>query len=214
MKLKRFSSLQKIIYDGAFLLLLLVLGGGLFPKALNAVEPSGSIGVILEYVPAKKLTRIRAVFQNSPAAKAKIQPGDEIVSINGIAANTLSFAEIGNKVRGPAGSSITLVLKIPAFAENREVTLKRVPAADLSPLVYDGSGKTTLAPQTQNSSITPSLPKPALNDAEKAQIRSIILKLKTVPEKKKMEKLLGDFHVGKLSKEDLFKALKKEFRTP
>ena len=55
----------------------------LFIPCFVLAQAKGGIGVILEYLPDKKVHRVRAVFQGSPAARAKIQAGDEIVSIDG-----------------------------------------------------------------------------------------------------------------------------------
>src|SRR5262245_13237818 len=94
------------LFSLSFFLLILLLP--LRPLWLAAAEPTGGIGVILEYLPDKKVHRVRAVFQGTPAARAKIQPGEEIVSIDGNSTASMNFEELGKKIRGNPGEPVTL----------------------------------------------------------------------------------------------------------
>ena len=125
---------------GFFLFLVLL---PLRPIWLAAAEPTGGIGVILEYLPDKKIHRVRAVFQGTPAARAKIQAGEEIVSIDGNSTASMSFDDLGKKIRGNPGEAVTLVLRSPGSSTTREVRLTRVGQQTVSPLILNAPGSTT-----------------------------------------------------------------------
>jgi len=152
--------------------------------------------VILEYLPEKKVTRIRAVFQGTPAAKSNIKPGDEIVSIDGILADRLSFQEIGKKVLGAPGTPINLVLRTPHSSSTRELKLMRMSQQNVSPLIVGSSNPSrgTL-----------------LNELERNELKELARRLKTADEQKKLEQLMVNFRDGKISKEEFLKKIRNGF---
>ena len=175
---------------------------------------SAGIGVILEYLPEKKIHRVKAVFQGSPAAKARIQAGDEIVSVEGLQTSQMSFEELGKKIRGNAGEGLNLSLKNSSTGEVREVRLIRV--SNVSPLITPPAGSTPLLTGTTSQAplSTSTSGSPTLTDEERNHIKAVIRKLKTPEDQKKMEQLLKDFRDGKLIKPDFFKTLKALFPAP
>ena len=54
---------------------------------------------------------IVAPIEGSPAQKAGIKPGDIILEIEGISTDGISLLEAVNKIRGPKGSSVALLIK-------------------------------------------------------------------------------------------------------
>ncbi len=168
-----------------------------FASLLKA-EPNGGIGVILEYIPSTNTHRVRAVFQGSPAAKAKIHAGDQVIAVDGQSTQNMSFQELGKRIRGEVGSPITLTLHQPTLNINREVKLLRSNPQTVSPLVVQGDS--ALNPTTVS-----------LNDKEKEEIKAVIRRLKTPEEHQKMEKLLQELKEGKVLKSDFFKILKAQF---
>lgn len=180
-----------------FFVFLLILS--FFPLSAFS-QTKGGIGVILEYLPDKKVHRIRAVFQGSPAARAKIQAGDEIVSIDGQSTEKMSFDELGQKIRGNPGEAVTLVLKSPGSGLSREVRLTRAAPNTVSPLIEGVSGNQTI-----------SMPRSSFTEAEKEKIKDVIRQLKTPEEQKEMEKLLLELKEGKVIKPDFFKILRAKF---
>ncbi len=171
----------------------------LFPLSCFA-EATGGIGVILEYLPQSKVHRIRAVFQGSPAARAKIQAGDEILSIDGQSTDKMSFNELGQKIRGNPGEAITLVIKSPHASQSREVKLIRTSPRSVSPLIEGATGTSAI-----------SMPRTSFTEAEKEKVKNVIRQLKTPEEQKEMEKLLLELKEGKVIKSDFFKILKAKF---
>ena len=177
-----------------FLIILLLFDASAWAQA------NGGIGVILEYLPDKKVHRVRAVFQGSPAARAKVQAGDEIVSIDGESTEKMSFADLGQKIRGNPGQVVTLVLKSPQSGVTREVKLTRAAPNTLSPLIEGVNGPASM-----------SMPRTSFTEAEKEKVKSVIRQLKTLAEQKEMEKLLLELKEGKVIKSDFFKILKAKF---
>jgi membrane-associated protease RseP (regulator of RpoE activity) len=166
-------------------------------------EPTGGIGVILEFLPNKKIHRIRAVFQSSPAAKAGLKPGEEIVAIDGTSTSHMNFEELGRRVRGDPGTAITLTLRAPESTLTREVRLIRVSQQTVSPLILGAPGSTFPSPSG-----------PTLSETERNQVKEIIRQLKTPEEQKKMQKLLTDFRDGVITKAEFLSRLKADFPTP
>src|SRR5262245_34316580 len=119
-------------------LFLLVLFTPAKPLLLYSAEPSGGVGVILEYLPDKRVHRVRAVFQGSPAAKARVEAGDEIMAIDGNPTTNMSFEELGRRIRGNPGEPVSLTLRSPGSTATREVKLIRV--GTVSPLIVGAPG--------------------------------------------------------------------------
>src|SRR4030095_11022924 len=191
---------------------LLLWGFLLFiPPSLCLGEGSGGVGVILEYLPDKRVHRIRAVFQGTPAAKARVEPGEEIVSIDGIPAATLSFEELGKRIRGNPGEVVTLVLRSPSTQATREVKLTRVGQQTVSPLIMGAPGSTGMPSTLPTTPGGRAIPPQVFTEEEKAKVKAVIAKLKTPEERKKMQQLLTDLRDGKLVKFDFFQLLKVHF---
>lgn len=70
-------------------------------------ELSG-VGIRLELDEKTKALQIVSPIENSPAAKAKLQPGDGIVAIDGKSTKGMSLEEASSMIRGEVGTSVTL----------------------------------------------------------------------------------------------------------
>jgi carboxyl-terminal processing protease len=92
--------------------------------------------------------RVISPIEGSPAERAGIKPRDRILKINGVPAVKLSLDEAAERMRGPAGSQVTLtVAEEKAEAEqSREVILTR-DRISLNPVYAD------LRPQEQDLNI-------------------------------------------------------------
>jgi carboxyl-terminal processing protease len=68
---------------------------------------------------------IVSVFRGSPAEGAGIQSGDLVVSIDGTDTQGMSLATVAARIRGPAGTSVTLVLRAAGGSVDRTVRVVR-----------------------------------------------------------------------------------------
>lgn len=66
-----------------------------------------------------------APIPDSPALKAGLLPGDVILEVDGVSTKDMDSDEIGNRIRGEAGTDVTLTLQHEGEAETYEVTITR-----------------------------------------------------------------------------------------
>ncbi len=127
---------------------------------------------------------IIAPIAGSPAQKAGIQAGDTILTIDGTDTAGTSFTDLATKVRGPAGSSLTLQLQHAGSQEPYTVTVQRaainVPDVQ-SNIVHDG-GKTILHVQiVQFGSHSDAQLRDQLHAAVSQNVDGIVLDLRDNP---------------------------------
>ena len=74
------------------------------------------------------------IFEDGPAEAAGLKPGDELLSVDGKAVAPLGVAQVTGRLRGKAGTSVTLKVLSAGEAEPREVAVVRrvlsVPAVE------------------------------------------------------------------------------------
>lgn len=117
-------------------------------------------------------------LKNSPAEKAGLLPGDEIIAADGVTLIGLDFTEAVGKVRGPQGS--TVKLRIRRNGAELEYSVIRdkiiVPDFDIS-----SQGKVTVVTLHQFGDITNRDLRLRLAEVQKAQPAGIILDLRNNP---------------------------------
>jgi len=90
------------------------------------VTTSGKFGGLgIEVTMEDGFVKIVSPIDDSPASKAKLQPGDLIVRINETPVKGLSLAEAVNMMRGPKNSPITLTIVREKLTQPLVVTLLR-----------------------------------------------------------------------------------------
>jgi len=72
------------------------------------------------------LPTVVSPMEDTPAAKAGVLSGDQILKINGTATDKMDLQDAMNLLRGPPGQKVTLTLLRPSTKEVREYTLERV----------------------------------------------------------------------------------------
>jgi carboxyl-terminal processing protease len=82
-------------------------------------------GVGIEISEQDNTIVVRDVFADSPAARAGIQPGDVLVAVDGIPVSELGLDGVVQRVRGPEGTVVTLVIQQVGEASPLEVRLVR-----------------------------------------------------------------------------------------
>lgn len=99
-------------------------------------QPYSGIGVLVG-LPEEGKDRILVltVYSDSPADRAGLKPHDAIIAIEGEPVTYESRAQLIPKLRGEAGSKVTVTVRTPGQAP-REVTLTRRPVEPNSPISY------------------------------------------------------------------------------
>jgi len=72
------------------------------------------------------LPTIVTAMEDTPAAKAGILSGDQILKVNGASTERMELQDAINILRGPPGRKVTLTLLRPSTKEIKEYTLERV----------------------------------------------------------------------------------------
>jgi carboxyl-terminal processing protease len=98
------------------------------PEALGAfneqIEGRFS-GIGLTVIEVKQGLRVASVFPRSPAAKAGIESGDTIVSVEGESLAGVSSNEATKKIKGPEGTEVTIGVRGAKGGKVRRLTLTR-----------------------------------------------------------------------------------------
>jgi carboxyl-terminal processing protease len=81
------------------------------------------IGVTIN--PMKAGVRVEKVFHHSPAEEAGLRAGDVIVEVEGESIAGKNTEEVGNKVRGPEGTQVTLGIRDGKSGKVRELEITR-----------------------------------------------------------------------------------------
>lgn len=68
---------------------------------------------------------IVAPIPGSPAQKAGIRPGDQILKVDGKDVSSMTLDQIVNLVRGPAGTNVTLTVMHEGDTTSTDITIKR-----------------------------------------------------------------------------------------
>src|SRR5881296_4451935 len=82
-------------------------------------------GLGIEVSMKNGLPTVITAMEDTPAAKAGILSGDQILRINGISTEKMDLQDAITILRGPAGAKVTLTLLRPLTKEIKEYTLQR-----------------------------------------------------------------------------------------
>src|SRR5712672_3886954 len=83
-------------------------------------------GLGIEVSMKNGLPTVVSPMEDTPAARAGILSGDQILKINGTATDRMELQDAVNLLRGSPGQKVTLTLLRPSTKEVREYTLERV----------------------------------------------------------------------------------------
>lgn len=102
------------------------------PEAREAFNQSiegrfSGIGVTI--TPVKAGVEVSKVFAHSPAQAAGLEAGDVIVSVEGEPIAGKNTTEVGNRVRGPEGTQVTVGVRDGKTKKVRELTITRAEVA-------------------------------------------------------------------------------------
>jgi carboxyl-terminal processing protease len=66
-----------------------------------------------------------APIEDTPAWRAGIQPGDQILRVDGKSTKDMSLMEAVRRMRGPQGTQVTITIMRSGFSEPKDITLTR-----------------------------------------------------------------------------------------
>ena len=96
------------------------------------------------------------VYDQGPAQEAGLKVGDQIKTINGESADSRSYDDVLQFIRGYPGTSLNLTINRPAEGKNYPITLTRssveIPNVPYSGMISDNVGYINLTTFTQNAS--------------------------------------------------------------
>jgi carboxyl-terminal processing protease len=81
-----------------------------------------------------------AAREDSPAERAGLEPGDSVLKIDGLNTRDLQLWQVIDRMRGPAGGSITLTVMRKGWAEPRDLAVAREKRQGASVQVRDLDG--------------------------------------------------------------------------
>ena len=136
----------------------------------------GGIGATIKK--RDKKTMISELYENSPASKNGLIPGDEIISIDGILVDAKSLDEVGSLLKGPAESFITIKVLRNGDELTKEVKREKIqiPAVNFARKVNNSTGIIKLTSFTNTSA---SEFKKALISLQKENIDNLIIDLRS-----------------------------------
>ena len=145
-------------------------------------------GLGIEVSMKNGLPTVVTEMEDTPAAKAGILSGDQILRINGMSTERMDLQDAINVLRGPAGAKVSLTLLRPSTKEIKEYTLQR---AEIK--IQSVKGERLLAPELTgpfrigyirliqfNEPTADELSK-AIDDLQKQGMQALILDLRNNP---------------------------------
>jgi carboxyl-terminal processing protease len=145
-------------------------------------------GLGIEVSMKNGLPTVITAMEDTPAAKAGVLSGDQILRINGISTERMDLQDAINVLRGPAGAKITLTLLRPSTKEIKEYTLQRaeikvqsVKGARLLDPELTGPFKIGYIRLVQFNEPTADELSKALDELEKQGVQALILDLRNNP---------------------------------
>lgn len=82
-------------------------------------------GIGIEITLKEGILTVVSPIENTPAYKAGIQAGDQILKIEGESTKNLTLMECVKRLRGPKGSKVTITIMREGFPKPRDITLIR-----------------------------------------------------------------------------------------
>jgi carboxyl-terminal processing protease len=146
------------------------------------VETEGRFGGLgIEISLRDDILTVVAPIEGTPAFRAGIQAGDQIVKIEGETTKDITLIDAVKKLRGPEGSTVTISIFRKGFTEPKDFTLTRAVIQIKSvrwKKLPDDIGYVKL--RSFQKSTTDEL-EDALQDLEEQKIRALILDLRNNP---------------------------------
>src|SRR5713226_8346836 len=145
-------------------------------------------GLGIEVSMKNGLPTVITAMEDTPAAKAGILSGDQILKINGTSTERMELQDVVNVLRGPPGRKVTLTLLRPLTKEIKEYTLERaeikvqsVKGARLLDAELTGPFKIGYVRLIQFNEPTADELSKTLDELQKQGMQALILDLRNTP---------------------------------
>src|SRR5438067_2843393 len=145
-------------------------------------------GLGIEVSMKNGLPTVVTAMEDTPAAKAGILSGDQILRINGVSTERMDLQDAINVLRGPAGRKVTLTVLRPSTKEIKDYSLERaeikvqsVKGARLLDAELAGPFKIGYIRLIQFNEPTAEEFSKALDDLQKQGMQALILDLRNNP---------------------------------
>ncbi len=90
------------------------------------VETEGRFGGLgIEITMRDDVLTVVSPIEGTPAFRAGIQPGDQIIKVDGESTKEMSLVDAVKKLRGPEGSAVTISIFRQGFTEPKDFTISR-----------------------------------------------------------------------------------------
>ena len=121
-------------------------------------------------------------IDGTPAQRAHLKPGDIILKVDGKSVAGDSLSSVVERIRGPAGSKVTLLLQSPPSGDRRSVTLVRanIPVHSVSWHMLPGTRVADIRIASFSDGTAAALDK-VLGEARRAGARGVVLDLRNDP---------------------------------
>jgi membrane-associated protease RseP (regulator of RpoE activity) len=183
-----------------FLLILLPLGWA------RAGWAQGGVGLYLDYdPPGSGNVVVYSVAYKSPADKAQVKRGDQLLKVDGKEVTGKPMQEVAAMIAGPVGSTVNLSFLrggAPLDVSLVRAELKAKAPVSLPPPSQGGSGPVEVGAASDAYTF---------NDLEKHLVKQKILALQTPEQRDRMLQLLTALKEKKMTKPQFMEAIKKEF---
>ncbi|MBI2370448.1 MAG: S41 family peptidase [Deltaproteobacteria bacterium] len=149
------------------------------------VETKGEFGGLgIEITVRDGVLTVVSPIEDTPAFRAGIQSGDQIVRIEGVSTKGLSLVDAVKRMRGPRGTKVTISIMRPGFAEPRDFTLTRavieVKSVKVKPL-EDGYGYLRLTQFQERTAADMGRALRELQNGAKGGLKGLVLDLRNNP---------------------------------
>src|SRR5947207_2577341 len=145
-------------------------------------------GLGIEVSMKNGLPTVITAMEDTPAAKAGVLSGDQILRINGISTERMDLQDAINVLRGPAGRKVTLTLLRPSTKEIKDYALERaeikvqsVKGARLLDADLSGPFKIAYIRLVQFNEPTAEELSKALDELQKQGMQALVLDLRNNP---------------------------------
>lgn len=105
------------------------------------VETKGKFsGIGIEITMKNRILTVVSPIEGTPAFRAGIQAGDQIVKVDGTATKNISLSEAVRKIRGAKGSRVTLTINRQGFTKPKDFSIVReiIPIRSVKARLIDG----------------------------------------------------------------------------